>query len=316
MRLKELRKTRAVSFFERVIKEFNQHDCMSMAAAVAFYTALSFAPLVLLIVTVGSFMGEETQGKLVSFFSQQLGPRASQVTEAVVESADQDSEQTGTLRWAFGLVMLLITASGVFAQLQAALNRIWEAKPPKGAGWWHFIRRRLLSLGMVLTAMFILLVSLLLSAVVESIAPSDSGLLARLGVLLASFVVATLLFAAVFKMLPDTPIPWRHVWFGALVTSGLFSLGKFILGIYFERSGVGEGYGEAAGALIALLVWVYYSCIILFVGAEITRQWSRKKEETEGPREETVARAKGKSVAEVKTAREGVAPSPAGRASG
>ena len=310
MRLEQLRKTRLATFIQPVAREFIEHDCMSMAAAVAFYTALSFSPLVLLIVTIGSFLGEEAQGRLVGFFSQQLGPRASQVTQAVVESADREPESTGTLRWAFGLVMLLVTASGVFAQLQASLNKIWEAKPAQGAGWWWFIRRRLLSLGMVLTAMFILLVSLVLSAVVESIAPAGGGMLARVSVLLASFFVATLLFAAVFKLLPDTPIPWRHVWLGALFTAGLSSVGKFVLGIYFERSGVGEGYGEAAGALIALLVWVYYSCIILFVGAEITRQWSLKKEETEGPREESVARQKGKSVAEVKSAAEG-SPTPA-----
>lgn len=275
---KRLKQRRSVRFFEGVGREFMEHDCISLAAAVAFYTALSFAPLVLLLVTVGSFMGEERQGELIRAFTEQFGPRAGEVTEAVVESADDEPRQIGSWRGVLGVVLLLVSASGVFAQLQSSLNKIWEVKPRPGAGVWSFVRRRLLSLGMVVVGLFILLVSLLLSSVLENLVPGGEGWLARVGVFAASFVVATLLFAAIFKVLPDTPIAWRQVWTGALTTAGLFTAGKFVLGIYLDKGGVAEGYDEAAGALIALLVWVYYSCIILFVGAEVTRQRGRKDE--------------------------------------
>ncbi len=276
---KALRQRRGVRFVERVGREFMKHDCMSMAAAVAFYTALSFAPLVLLLVTVGSFMGEERQGALIRSFSDQFGPRAGEVTEAVVESANDEPRKIGTLRGMLGVGLLLVSASVVFAQLQSSLNRIWEVKPKAGAGVLQFVRRRLLSLGMVVVGMFILLVSLVLSSVVQNVVATGEGWAARVGMFVASFVVATLLFAAIFKVLPDTSIAWRQVWTGAVLTSVLFSVGKFVLGLYLDKAGVAEGYGEAAGGLIALLVWVYYSCIILFVGAEVTRQRGRRDED-------------------------------------
>lgn len=260
-----------------VAKGFMKHDDMSLAAAVAFYTAFSFAPLVLLLTTLGGFLGDATQHSLLRFFEGQLGPRAGEVTTAVIESAEADSYEAGSWKWIFGVILLLVSASAVFGQLQSALNTIWETEPRPGSGIWLWLRKRLLSLGMVLTALFILLVSLVLSSFAEQLLPAGDGVLGRVVSFAASFVVSTLLFAAIYRVLPDVAIGWREVWRGAAITGVLFCVGKLALGIYLERSGMAESYGKAAGAVVALLVWVYYSCIILFVGAEYTRQHTGKR---------------------------------------
>lgn len=252
------------------VKAFFKDDAMSLAAAVAFYTSLSFAPLVMLLVTVGGLVSDGTQHDLVRFLNQQLGPRAGEVTEAVVENVESRQDR-GTLRWLASMGILLFTASAVFGQLQSSLNRIWGASAKPTRAWWDWLRRRLLSMGMVLAILFILLVALVISAVLERIVPRDSALAARLGVEFVSFLVATLLFASMFKVLPDVEIAWREVWLGAAITAALFVVGKWGLSLYMEHGRVGEDYGSAAGALIALLIWVYYSCIILFVGAEVTQ---------------------------------------------
>ncbi|MBC7772065.1 MAG: YihY/virulence factor BrkB family protein [Pyrinomonadaceae bacterium] len=269
------------AFAKGVVKDFIAHDVMSLAAAVAFYTALSFAPLVLLLIATGSFLGDSTQNDLIHFFDQQLGPRAAEVTEAVVENANSESEETSVGRWILSTILLIVSASGVFGQLQSSLNTIWETEGKSSEGIWSWLRKRLISMGMVFTILFILLVALVISSVIEQIVPSGEELASRIGVFVGSFVVTTLLFAAVFKVLPDRKVPWRSVWLGAVITSALFSLGKLLVSLYMEHGGVGESYGKAAGALIALLVWVYYSCIILFLGAEITQRISNRDDTTQ-----------------------------------
>jgi membrane protein len=267
---------RAYEFAKGVVQGFLDHDAMSLAAAVAFYTALSFAPLVLLLVTFGGLMGDSTRVDLVQFFNQQIGPRAAEVTQAIVENEKSKSYATLSWRSLIGIALLFVSVSGVFGQVQLSLNRIWEVpekeKPKKKSGIFQWIRKRLLSMGMVLAMLFILLVTLILSAIIERIVPHGDKILGRITVTGASFAVAAILFALIFRILPDRAISWRQVWFGALITALLFSVGKLLIGLYLERGGVGEDYGGAAGAMIALLVWVYYSCLILFFGAEITRQ--------------------------------------------
>ncbi len=168
----------------------------------------------------------------------------------------------------------------MFAQLQAALNRVWDVVPTSKSGWrgwWLWLRKRILSMGMVLT-MFILLASLVLSAAVEWVLPNagdGAALLGRVAVFAISFVVAVLLFAALFKFLPDAEIPWHDVWMGACITALLFNAGKGVLSIYLQEGGVGENYGQATGGLIALLVWVYYSSVIVLLRAEATHSISR-----------------------------------------
>lgn len=252
---------------------FIRDDAMSLAAAVAFYTALSFAPLVLLLAAAGNLLDESTRGRLVDTFAQQLGPRAAELTDTVVRQA-QDAPRASTFRWIMSSVFLLATASGVFAQLQSSLNAIWHVEAAKSSSFFAWIRKRLLSMGMVFAVLFILLVSLFLSTTIEFFVPRGAELAARFASIAVSFAVVSLLFAAIFKILPDARLSWRDVTLGSLVTAGLFTLGKELVSLYLQRGRVGDDYGHAAGALIALLVWVYYSCIILFIGAEITKAFA------------------------------------------
>lgn len=285
MRLRDV-----IAFARGVAADFAQDDVLSLAAAVAFYTALSFAPLVLLLVSVGGLLGDETKNDLLGLFSEQLGPRAADVASGVVHASAQDaSSPKPWWHTALSSAGLVLTASAVFGQLQASLNRMWdvEAKiPAKAAGrgrltvvWfsaWGWLRKRLISMGMVLVVLFILLVSLVVSAVLGHLVPGGGEELAARAIeFLASVLVATLLFAAIFKFLPDAHINWRHVWLGALVTAALFNAGKLALALYIDKGGVGRDYGEAVGGLIALLVWVYYSSVVLLLGAEITQRLAR-----------------------------------------
>jgi membrane protein len=289
---------RIFKFIKGVASDFSDDDVLSLAAAVAFYTALSFAPLVLLLVTFGSLLGEGTKSQLLGMFSEQLGPRAADVTQSVVEASNASAtENTKWWRVALSTIGLIVTASAVFGQLQVSLNHIWDVeaklkpdKPPEQGvrvylmPVWGWLRRRLISMGMVLIVLFILLVSLVVSATLGAIVPGEGAeFMARATEFLVSLIVAALLFAAIFKVLPDTPISWKHVWLGALVTSVLFNVGKLGLALYIDKGGVGKDYGEGIGGLIALLVWVYYSCVALLLGAEITQAIGR------GPADERTA---------------------------
>ncbi|MGE3107123.1 MAG: YihY/virulence factor BrkB family protein [Phycisphaerales bacterium] len=266
-----------LAFGRGVIAGFVKHDVMSLSAAVAFYTGLSFAPLVLLLVTIGGFLGDATQNELIRFFDQQLGPSAGDVTQAVIDNAQQSQAKAEGWRWLLGTSLLVLSASAIFGQLQSSLNIIWETQGKASSGVLNWLRRRLISMGMVFAMLFILLVSLVVSSVIEHVVPTGQALVGRLVAFIGSFLVAALLFAAIFKVLPDRPIAWRDVWWGAGVTAGLFSVGKLAVSLYLEHGGVGESYGKAAGALIALLVWAYYSCTILFLGAEITRHYAQHR---------------------------------------
>jgi membrane protein len=186
-----------------------------------------------------------------------------------------------------GFLTLLVGATGAFGQLQDALNTIWEAKPKPGRGIWRFAKSRLLSFGTILGTGFLLLVSLAMSAGIGALVERASNIewmapyLASLDVV-ASLIVITCLFALMFKVLPDTKIQWRDVWVGAALTAGLFVVGKFAIGFYLGLSEVGSAYG-AAGSVIVILVWIYYSALILFFGAEFTQVWaSNRKTRTAG----------------------------------
>ena len=177
-----------------------------------------------------------------------------------------------------GFFTLLVGATGAFGQLQEALNTIWEVEPKKGGGIWRLVRSRLLSFGTILGTGFLLLVSLSVSAAIGALVDAASGIdwmapyLAALDVV-ASLIVITCLFALIFKVLPDTRIEWRDVWVGAGLTAILFVAGKFAIGFYLGVSDVGSAYG-AAGSIIVILVWIYYSALILFFGAEFTQVWA------------------------------------------
>jgi membrane protein len=208
-----------------------------------------------------------------------VGDQGAQVIQTILQNASQTA--SGILATVIGLATLLLGASGAFGQLQESLNTIWEVKPKAGRGVKGVLRDRFLSFSMVLVIGFLLLVSLLLSAFLSGIGKYLADVLPMSSVVMQavnfgiSFGVTTLLFALIFKVLPDAYVRWRDVWVGAVVTALLFSLGRFLIGLYLGRSSVSSAYG-AAGSLVVLLLWVYYSAQILFLGAEFTQVFARK----------------------------------------
>ncbi len=255
------------SFIQQLLNNFNRHQVLTLSAALAFYTALSLAPLLLITLSVVGLLGGKSQLHLLEQIRSVLGDPASAAVTTVIDNAQQ-RPHLGSLAGIAGIVILLFSASSVFAQLQFSLNTIWDCQTQTSASWWVLIRRRLLSIGMVISFGFLALVSLLVSAVLSYVLTND-GEIWEIVNLLVTLMVFTIAFAMIFKFLPDANIPWKDSLYGGLTTAVLFALGKSLIGIYLGHSAIGSAYG-AAGSLIVLLAWVYYSAIIVFTGAEIT----------------------------------------------
>lgn len=269
-------------------RDFLRHDSSRMGASLAFYSVLSIAPLLVLTLVVGkTFLDEQRiREQLIAQMEQTVGRQGSEALADMLTGWKSNGGLRATL---LGLATLLFGASGVFGELQYAMNTIWGVKNPDDAGWWHLVRRRFFSFLLVLGTGFLLLVSLALSAFVSGAGEYLTERWPRfepLGALpttLALFGVITFLFAMMFKVLPEARVPWRDVWFGALLTAGLFSVGKWLLGLYLGRSSYASAYG-AAGSLVVLVVWIYYSSQILFFGAELTHAYSeRRRKKTDSP---------------------------------
>jgi membrane protein len=266
--------------FKEAARDFKKDDAMSYGAGLAFYTALSLSPLVVLLMWIAGSLGESTQQQLMSEVMGLVGAQAGEAVKTVAESAES-KPSIGNVAGLASIAVLIFSATGVFAQLQHALNVIWEVEPKPGGGIKSFLRTRLLSLGMLATIGFLLLVSLLVSTVLSAAigafgnALPGADILWRLVELGASILIFTLIFGAIFKVLPDVKIGWRNVVVGALITAVLFTIGKTLIGIYLGRSSMASAYG-AAGSLLVLLVWVYYSSLILFFGAEVTQVWASR----------------------------------------
>lgn len=254
---------------KQLAARIGKDEVMMRAAAVAFYAAFSLAPMVLLFVAITGFMGADTQEGMIDTVERTVGASAGEAVSTIAaRGQERDTEPGWSL--AISIAIILFSASTVVAALQTGLNRVWNVTGAPGVktsvlGW---LRRRVLSMGMVLGICFLLLVSMVATTVIAMVLPT-TGWIWNLVNLAISFGVFVLLFAAMFKVLPDVLIGWRHVWFGALVTAALFALGKSIIGMYIGMAGYEDSYG-AAGAVVGLLVWVYYSSIIVFLGAEIT----------------------------------------------
>jgi membrane protein len=261
-------------------QDFVDDNATRLAAALAYYTLLSLAPLVVLALAIAglAFDPESTRDQLGSELGAVVGPSGAEAVRAIVENAKTPS--AGILSSALGIIVLLFGASGVFGELQGALNTIWEVAPKPGRGIAGTIRDRLFSFAMVMGVAFLLLVSLVLSAALaavgrflESSLPGGEALWQVLNFLL-SFGVVSALFAVTFKVVPDVEMKWRDVWIGAVVTAFLFTLGKSLIALYLGKSSVASAYG-AAGSLVLLVVWVYYSSLILFAGAEFTQVYAK-----------------------------------------
>ena len=258
-----------------------ERNATRLSAALAFYTILSIAPLfVIAIAIVGAVFGREAAtGALTEQLRNLLGDAGAEVASTAVMHADHPT--AGVVATIIGVISLLFGASGVFSELQDALNTIWNVKPKPGRGIWRTIRARFLSFGMVLVIGFLLLASLIATIVLaafqqhlERYVPGTPLLLHFANVVLG-FLLVTALFAFIFKVLPDAKIGWRDVWFGAGVTAALFTLGKYAIGIYLTQAGVASPFG-AAGSVVVFLVWLYYSGLILFFGAELTQVTARR----------------------------------------
>jgi len=254
---------------------FAADDVMSKAAALAFYSALGLVPIVVLVLAVTRWLGPGTEEAVISQAESMVGNQAAKGISEVVKSTKQEHPQqaAGTLSAVCGLAVVLFSASGIFAQLQGSLNDIWGVKPKPRGGLRLWLRARLLSVGTLFSALFLLLVSLLVSAGV-AMTVGRSGVLWNVLNVAVSIVVYVVLFALIFKLLPDAKMRWRDVWIGSVLTALLFAMGTYLIGIYLGRSAVAASYGTA-GSLVALMIWVYYSAIIVFVGAEVTRVYAR-----------------------------------------
>jgi membrane protein len=269
-----------VDLFTQTAKDWSDDNAARLAAALSFYAAISIAPLLLVVIaTAGFVFGEDAaRGAIMSQLDGLIGTDSAATVQSMVEGAAKP--RTGVLATIVGIVVLLFGASGVFGELQSAMNAIWEVQPKPGRTIWQLVRQRFLSLTMVFGIAFLLMVSLVVSAALAALgtlfvdrvpgAPFVWQLVGH-GV---SFLVITLLFAMIFKVLPDVKIRFRDVWIGALVTSALFLLGKLLVNLYITKADVATTYG-AAGSVVVMLVWIYYSSQIFFFGAEFTQAYAR-----------------------------------------
>jgi membrane protein len=264
------------------VNEFIEDRAPRLGAALAYYTVFSLAPLLIIVITVAGlvFDPDTVRMQLVTQFQGLIGPEGAEMVTTMLETT-REEHQRGILATGLGVILLLFGALGVFGQLQDAFNTIWEVQPREDAGVMHMVRQRLLSFSMILGISFLLIVSLVVSAVLALFADWVGRLLPGFDFLLTlinvaiSFGILALLFAFMFKYLPDVEIPWNKVWIGAGMTALLFLVGQFLIGLYLGNTDVGSAYG-AAGALVVLLIWVYYSTQILFLGAEFTQVYTNK----------------------------------------
>ena len=273
--------TSTFALVKHTTTEWIDQGMSRMGAALAFYTLFAVAPLFVIVLALAGFwFGEEAaRRELFSQVSGLVGSEGGEAIQALVSAARKPT--TGAWATVIAVVTLFVGATGVFVQLQDALNSIWGVRRKPGRGLRNFIKDRLLSFALIVGIGFLLLVSPVLSAGLSALGNFMSGLLPAQATLWqwinfgVSFGVITLLFAMIFKVLPDVKIVWRDVWIGALLTALLFNLGKYLLGLYLGRSSVTSAYG-AAGSLVIVLLWVYYSAQILFFGAKFTQIYSNR----------------------------------------
>jgi membrane protein len=284
---------RVVELVKSTFKDFSDDEATWKAAALAYYTVFALPPLLVLLLQIASTIWdpEQVRRALTGEFQALMGQDVARQIQTMVASAERKTSGTG-LRLAISIGGLVFGATGVFISLQSALNRAWEVQPdPEQGGIRNFITKRFLSLGMVLGIAFLLLVSMALTSLLSAAGGVLLGGLPKVvGDVLnyaLSFAVVTLLFAGIFKLLPDAKIAWRDVWVGAVVTAALFTIGKFAIGIYVGRSDPGNAFG-AASALAVLLVWIYYAAIIILLGAEFTQAWVKQKGRDIEPKEGAV----------------------------
>jgi membrane protein len=262
------------------IMQWIDDNPFQLAAALSYYTLFSLAPLIIIVIAIAGFAfgREAAQNQIVETLQGLVGQESAQAVQGMIENAS-NQPKTGVISTIIGILALIFGAGGVVGQLQTSLNTIWGVEPKPGQGVWGFVRQRFISFAMILGIGFLLLVSLVVSAVVTGITEFVGTLFGGTEFvthaldLVVSFGFITVLFAMIYKFLPDVKIQWGDVWIGAGLTSLLFTIGKFLIGLYLGSSGVSSTYG-AAGSLITVLLWVYYSALIFFLGAEFTQVYA------------------------------------------
>jgi membrane protein len=263
----------------RSFTDWSEDNAPRLGAALAFYTILSISPLVILVVALVSLVFDRSsaQAHLLSQVQALIGPDGKNAVESLLASGRKQS--SGIFATVIGSLTLIFGASGVFGELRSALNTIWEAEPTTRSGIWGMVRERFFSFGMVISVGFVLIVSLLASTGLAAMTKFFGGFLPFpsfvLGIFnfLVSFIGIALLFAFILKYVPETKVEWSDVRVGATATALLFTLGKWLLGLYLGKASPGSAYG-AAGSLVVMVVWVYYSAQIFFLGAEFTHVYA------------------------------------------
>ena len=247
---------------------FNDDELMTRAAALAFYSALSFAPLLVLLIWGLSLLHSGWDQRLIASLTGMVGPRAADAVKNVMDNA-KERPHVGNIAGLIGLVVTMMGASAVFAQLQRTLNRVWGVQYQAGRTGGRVVRRRAQALALLVGITFLLVISFSLSGIIQLLVPGDTFALLIIEDLVSAAVFVAV-FGAMYKLLPDAIIEWSDALVGALLTAVLFIAGKFLIGVYIDHSKVGGAYGPA-GAIIVLLTWVYYSSLIVLMGAELTR---------------------------------------------
>jgi len=279
MRICPKRLHRWASLCETALYSWLDDRAPSMGAAIAYYTVFSLAPMLVMVIAVAglAFGQQAAEGALFGELGDLVGPESAVAVQAMLRSAS--GTRSGIFATAVGMGTLIIAATAVLGELRSALNLIWKAPPSGGLGLWHLIKSRLVSLSVILVIGFLLLVSLVISTALAALSDYLDWILPGLATMLhivhltLSFAFTTVLFAMMFKILPDKAVEWSEVWLGAAIASLLFTIGKHLISLYMGSSNIASIYG-AAGALIIILVWVYYSVQIVLLGAEFAKAYT------------------------------------------
>jgi membrane protein len=261
------------------VTEWLSHRASSKGAALAFYTLFSLAPILVLVIAIaGFFYGTDAaQGQLLDELRGLVGKQGAATIQAILAGAR--NRESGKLATMIATGLLLVGATSAFAELKDSLDEIWDVPPPADATWWDTVRTRLLSFGLILTLGLLLMFTLVVSAALSVLENYLGGIWHSATIILGwvawavSFLVIAVMFGAIYKLLPRVKLSWHDVTIGALGTAVMFTLGKYLIGLYIGNSGTASSFG-AAGSLIALLLWVYYSAMIFFLGAEFARQYA------------------------------------------
>jgi membrane protein len=268
----------SIALIRGTVLGFVEDGALSRGAAIAYYTVFSIAPVLVIVIAIAGFVfGQDAaQGAIAGQLSGLMGAQSAEALQSMIRSAS--NRQSGIIATVVGIATLLVTATGVFGEMQSSLNAIWKAKPNTSAVS-RLVRVRIVSLGLILALGFLLMVSLVVSAALSAFGSYLNGILPGLHLLLQSlsfllsFSLVSVLFAVIYKFLPDTPITWHDVAIGAIVTALMFTIGKTFIALYIGSSKVASSYGSA-GALMVILLWIYYSAQIFLLGAEFIRAYA------------------------------------------